>query len=106
MTEARDKPTVGFWATVVVVALVILYPLSFGPACWINQRTGVGASAIPMIYWPIARQTDRKFGEWSCRRTAVPELIVWNARLGINGDQWPYGRDELGWTLWRGQSTW
>jgi hypothetical protein len=35
MSDERKKPGVAFWATVVVVAVLLAYPLSFGPACWI-----------------------------------------------------------------------
>jgi len=31
---SRKKPGVAFWATVVVV-VALLYPISFGPACWL-----------------------------------------------------------------------
>jgi len=31
---SRKKPGVAFWATVVVVVVLVAYPLSFGPACW------------------------------------------------------------------------
>jgi hypothetical protein len=33
MTE-RQKPGVVFWATVALVAVLVGYPLSMGPACW------------------------------------------------------------------------
>jgi hypothetical protein len=39
MTPDRNKHGVAFWATVVVVA-ALLYPISFGPACWITSRSG------------------------------------------------------------------
>jgi hypothetical protein len=32
MTSDRKKPGVAFWATVVLVAVLVGYPLSFGPA--------------------------------------------------------------------------
>jgi hypothetical protein len=51
MTD-RTKPGVAFWATV-VVAVGLLYPISFGPACWLSSRTGIGVSALPAIYHPI-----------------------------------------------------
>jgi hypothetical protein len=38
MTSDRKKPSVAFWATVVVV--LVLYPLSFGPACWATAQPG------------------------------------------------------------------
>jgi hypothetical protein len=34
MTD-RKKPGVAFWATVALVVVLVAYPLSFGPACWI-----------------------------------------------------------------------
>jgi hypothetical protein len=35
MTSDRKKPGVAFWATLVVVAVFVIYPLSLGPACWL-----------------------------------------------------------------------
>jgi len=32
MSESRKKPGVAFWATVVVVVVLVGYPLNFGPA--------------------------------------------------------------------------
>jgi hypothetical protein len=34
---SRKKPGVAFWTTVKVVAVLVAYPLSFGPACWFNS---------------------------------------------------------------------
>src|SRR5262245_25984190 len=51
MTD-RKKPTAGFW-TVALVVVLVGYPLSFGPACWVTSRTGFGASVIPTIYRPM-----------------------------------------------------
>jgi hypothetical protein len=33
MTD-RKKPGMAFWANVAVVAVLVGYPLSFGPVCW------------------------------------------------------------------------
>jgi hypothetical protein len=58
MTCDRKKPGgVAFWATVVVVAGLGLYPLSFGPACWIlthiklspNTRNAIEAPYVPLF---------------------------------------------------------
>jgi hypothetical protein len=51
MTDHK-KPGVAFWASVVVVAVLVGYPLSFGPACWLNFRTGIGNEALTTIYRP------------------------------------------------------
>src|SRR5262249_16114163 len=55
----RKKPGVAFWATVVVVVVLVAYPLSFGPACWISSRTGVGYFVLPMVYRPILDAMSR-----------------------------------------------
>ena len=59
MSEPHKKPGVAFWATVVVVVGLILYPVSFGPACWLASRTGIGISALPEIYHPIVSRMGR-----------------------------------------------
>jgi hypothetical protein len=38
MTPSRKHPSAAFWATVVVVVLLVAYPLSFGPACWLTAQ--------------------------------------------------------------------
>ena len=47
------KPSAGFWIAVAIVAIVILYPLSLGPACWISSRLGAGALVVSVVYRPI-----------------------------------------------------
>ena len=51
MTTNSKKPGVAYWMTVVIV-VVLMYPLSFGPACWITSRTG-GNGVLPVIFRPI-----------------------------------------------------
>jgi len=48
----RRERWVKWTAAGVVVAL--LYPLSFGPACWITSRLNTGAGCIPSVYRPLA----------------------------------------------------
>ena len=64
-----------FWTTVALVTLLVVYPLSFGPACWIASRTNAGAEWLPICYRPIVSglSNDRP------RLTAV---IQWYSRLG------------------------
>jgi hypothetical protein len=35
MSETHKKPAVALWSTVVVIALLVMYPLSWGPAWWL-----------------------------------------------------------------------
>ncbi len=55
MSPSRNNPGVAFWATVVVVGLLVGYPLSFGPACWIAFRSGAQglAKTVDRICYPI-----------------------------------------------------
>ena len=53
MTPDRTKPGLAFYATIILLVVLVLYPLSFGPACWITSRTGIGVNALPAIYRPI-----------------------------------------------------
>jgi len=52
MSEERKKPGVAFWATVVVV-VVLAYPLSLGPACWVSSRMNAGESTVSSVYRPL-----------------------------------------------------
>ncbi len=49
---SRKKPSAGFWITVALVA-VLAYPASFGPACWISSRSGIGGSVVNFAYQPM-----------------------------------------------------
>jgi hypothetical protein len=75
MGDDRKKPGVAFWATVGLVVVLVGYPLSFGPACWINQRKGIGGPAIATVYRPIA---------WVYAHAGEPirRFIGWYASFG------------------------
>jgi hypothetical protein len=46
-----------FWATVVVVAVLVAYPLSFGPFIWLSDHQlltdGSSLPAVSRVYVPI-----------------------------------------------------
>ena len=53
---ARKKPTAGFWITVALVAVLVGYPLSFGPACWLEERGTTPdwcVTSFEVIYSPL-----------------------------------------------------
>lgn len=52
MNAQGKKPGVSFWCEMAIAAL-LLYSLSFGPACWISSRTGIGKNVLPTIYRPL-----------------------------------------------------
>jgi hypothetical protein len=74
MTSDRKKPGVAFWATVVLVVVLVAYPLSLGPVCWINRNPGLYIQA-PRIYWPLG---------WAINFAgqAVWDALGWYAGLG------------------------
>jgi hypothetical protein len=84
MTD-RKKPGVAFWATVVVVVVLVAYPLSFGPACWLfatsrpTRITLVSAAPdpryAPRAYWPIGWLAKNGPGR-------VGDVIFWYAKCG------------------------
>ena len=90
---SRKQPGLAFWATVVVVAGLVLYPLSFGPACWWfagPQRAGLFCAGFtdryaPIYYWPIGWLADRS-------PLVLHDAIIWYARLG-GRVAIPYDRD-------------
>jgi hypothetical protein len=56
MTSNSKKPGVAFWATLVVVVVLVGYPLSLGPVAWLHAKLdrprGMKAVVAP-IYAPI-----------------------------------------------------
>jgi hypothetical protein len=79
----RKKPGVAFWSTVVVVVVLVAYPLSFGPACWIMshlhpEQPGQAVEIIPKIYWPILVLAWHAGATWDC--------VQWYASVGAKDD--------------------
>jgi hypothetical protein len=90
------------------IALALLVPamylLSFGPACWLNERTSrqVGngfneGRGYAFIFW-----TYRPILHWASQRPTGSEIVYWyaalvtrDAELGIQYTPQPNG----GWTL-------
>ena len=89
MTDHKH-PTAGFWIIVALVAVLVGYPLSFGPACWITSRTNVGVSAVPIVYRPITWGLSSEYA-WRLDQT-----IRWYADIGAEPDWiwWSRSRDE------------
>ncbi len=73
MTPSRKHPGVALWATVVVV-VALLYPISFGPTCWIMTRMGIGRRRLmPAAYRPITMIAESG--------SAANNAIRWYAKL-------------------------
>lgn len=72
---SRQKPGVAFWTTVVLTVMLVGYPLSFGPACWVTSRANAGAEWLSFFYRPIIAGLSTS----DTRRSAA---IKWYACLG------------------------
>src|SRR5262245_26156524 len=69
MTD-RKKPGVAFWATVVVVVLLVAYPLSFGPVCSaITEATSPAFDPIVTFYKPLIVAV--RYPDWQWPRSAI-----------------------------------
>jgi hypothetical protein len=91
----RKKPGLAFWASAVLVAVLVGYPLSFGPACWVTSWTDCGASAIPIIYKPIVRlfwTENRTFKSIVVKYSAFAAAPRWSWKKYLNkdGDDWEF----------------
>jgi len=93
----RKKPGVPFRATVVVAVALVVYPVSFGPACWISQRTGFGGRPIVAIYRPF-------FSRMLDERSHIRDPLLWYSRLGIASDVWPLLNDDR--LIWFSEGPW
>ena len=85
---SRKKPGVAFWATVALVAVLMGYPLSFGPWCWIASRTATHRRDAPSFYRPISMFADLT--------TAGTTMIAWYGGLLV----------AEGWDLYYDGNTW
>jgi hypothetical protein len=77
MTSGRKKPSAAFWAIVLMVAVPVLYVLSFGPAMWLFWSKWAFAGyyeVLRFIYAPIfyliahgpetISQALTRYGDW------------------------------------------
>ena len=80
MTD-RKKPGVAFWAIVVVVAVLIAYPLSLGPTCWImHDATKPHEVVAPRLYWPLGWIMSKCLAS---HRISVLNAVTWYIGMGL-----------------------
>jgi hypothetical protein len=88
------------WAkwTAVGLAVVLLYPLSIGPACWISSRTNTGAAGVSVVYRPLT---------WCMSHSEqIAHSIHWYSKVGsANGWFWGSSVNRDNTWAWRSK-TW
>jgi hypothetical protein len=101
MSDKQKTSGMAFWATVVLVVVLLAYPLSFGPACWMTSRMAGPTRMLPIVYRPILWVMGScphmsqifcdyaRFGtqkelnwNWSNWRSGSSSTWVWEARPG------------------------
>ena len=77
MGKDRKRPGWIFWTTVALVIILIGYPLSFGPTCWMASRSSASTNVhmLPLIYWPIGRAKEKS--------DFARDVIMGYARIGM-----------------------
>ena len=85
--DPKEKPTAGFQNAAALVVVLLAYPLSFGPACWITNHTNTGACLLPFFYQPI-------LSGLSVRPTCLSAAIEWYACLGA-ARGWSWAPDSI-----------
>jgi len=51
---SRKHPSASLWITVALVMMLVAYPLSMGPVCWIRDRNSQIVD-VPIVYAPVGR---------------------------------------------------
>ena len=92
MSDDGKKPGAAFWMTVVVIVVLSVYPLSFGPACSLESRDRIlTRDAIGTIYYPPLWHPRGQLPPWG-------PALLWYAKLGSPDDFKPAIHDgSLNW---------
>jgi hypothetical protein len=100
--DQKRKPTAGFWITVALVVVLIGYPLSLGPACWLAGTNETAMDVIPNVYYPIlwlAEVTRTEISPGVSELSTADDCIEWYATLGRRDGLYP-GLSPDGGTMW------
>lgn len=71
------------WTAVGVALVPVLYVISFGPACWLLNRTELFGDQLPAIYEPIGVLC---YGEMEV--PLVERVMSAYAQVGMTGKKW------------------
>jgi hypothetical protein len=87
MADHQKHGATGAWAAGILVVILVGYPVSLGPSCWVSSRTGVGTSVVDVAYRPMLLAADRG-------PTSIWRCVQWYSKVGApSGWVW----SEKGW---------
>jgi len=81
----RLNPRVKSWLITAIV-LLLLYPVSFGPACWISSRAQPSGEVVSAVYRPVISSWRGASPEV---RDPVTKFVIWGipgGRINYRGD--------------------
>ena len=81
MSEERMRPGWTFWTVVALFAVLVGYPLSFGPACWIISRMHSRIPVAELIYRPV-------IWAWINSPSPIQKAGIWYASLAAQDTVW------------------
>jgi hypothetical protein len=87
--DQKKKPTAGFWITVVLLALLVAYPLSIGPALWYSIRHAPANVRILTAYRPLAwmiQESPAPVRRFIAKNVISPMLRESGRNLMMRGD--------------------
>ena len=77
MSESQKKPGWAFWTSVALVAVLVGYPLSFGPAVWALRNLAPPQfirNAADVLYTPLVHGADA---------VGATGILVWYLELWL-----------------------
>lgn len=93
--NVRRKPTPGCCFGV-LLAVLLLYPVSFGPACWIASRCGRGGGVVTSVYRPLTWSFDNAESNvvgdalWRYAHVGATEDWRWMPVIPDQGTGWEW----------------
>jgi hypothetical protein len=80
MTDSR-KPSFGFWVTILVASVPLVYVLSFSPACYLVDRGSLPACETARFYRPLIRGATYNFWPIAIPLRRYGELLLPSSHL-------------------------
>jgi hypothetical protein len=81
---SRKKPGVAFWATVALVLVLVGYPLSLGPAVWLQTRGMMPKFISDFLMWFYTPLEFVEFADTSETRGPFGRALWWYVQLWVN----------------------
>jgi hypothetical protein len=86
MRSGSPRPSFGFWATILVVSIPLLYVLSFSPACYLVDYGSLPALEVARVYRPLVRGATGRFSFIAAPLQWYGDLFLPSPNLDISDE--------------------